>query len=290
MKYSYFPGCTLPTQMKNFELTVRWTARRLGIELEELDSWQCCQAVFPLSTDSPMGLVASFRALINAHQAGRALVTCCSGCFHVIKRTAHLMARDQETRQKLEAFCEQEYPPEGVQVLHYLDLLLSSLESVQPPVPLKDLRVGAYYGCLLLRPEDELGFDDPEDPQKMERLVRLLGAEPVLYAYRTECCGSYSSLLDRAGAEAAVRAIVSSARRAGAQVLVTSCPLCFWNLEESSLALATREPSFAPLPVLYFTQLVALALAAPDECLDWSAHRIDPRPAVAAFLPEVKEA
>lgn len=306
MRYCYFPGCTLHEQAKNLESGAMEAASRLGFEMVELESWQCCGAVFPLATDSAMPLVSPFRTLVRAHNRGEDLVTLCSACYNVLKRTNALVARDEETRNKLISFVEEgEYRGEG-RVAHFLEILKTDVgfDEVKAAVkrPLSGVRIAPYYGCLLLRPQEDLGFDDPENPSILEDLIDALGAEVVDYPYKTECCGAYLRIADEKSVMGPVSKIVRSAKKKGADVIVTSCPLCQYNLE-------TKQPGVLPhegerpaaggaglgvngaeaVPVVYFTQLLALALGAPADALGFDAHVVDPRPLLLAknLMPEV---
>ncbi|MFO8060523.1 MAG: CoB--CoM heterodisulfide reductase iron-sulfur subunit B family protein [Bacillota bacterium] len=268
MIYSYFPGCTLHQQARDFDQTARESARRLGISLEELKSWQCCGAVFPLATDALINLASPFRALASSHEAGADMVTLCSGCLNVLRRTNRLIAADRETRMKLEDFVEKEYSGQR-RVYHLLEVMERDLteEDIRSAAvrSLEGLRVAPYYGCLLLRPPDEMEFDDPENPQIMETLFRALGAEPVDYPFRTECCGAYLSVGVQDRTTRASAAVVRSAAKAGADLIVTSCPTCLYNLELANRALQESDPGFESLPTVYFSQVLALALGVDDE-------------------------
>ncbi len=260
MKYGYYPGCTLHQQAEEFDVTTRESARALGIELEELDSWQCCGAVFPLATDAVINLAAPFRALAAAYEAGVELVTVCAGCLNVLRRTNNLVQNDDETRDKLVDFVEEDYAGEG-RVHHLLELLRDEVgfESVSERTKrdLNGLRIAPYYGCLLLRPPDEMEFDDAEDPQILENMLAGIGAHPVSYPLRMDCCGAYLPIgeLEERRNRAAV-AVMRSASAAGAEAIVTSCPLCAHNLEQC----AQDVPGAEMLPVLYFSQVLAYAL------------------------------
>ena len=267
MNYSYYPGCTLHQQAQDFDRTARESARRLGISLEELDSWQCCGAVFPLATDALINLASPFRALASSHEAGADLVTLCSGCLNVLRRTNRRVIEDPETRMKLEDFVEKTYSGQR-QVYHLLEVIqreVSPADLKSAAVrSLEGLRIAPYYGCLLLRPADEMEFDDPENPAIFENFIAALGAEPVKYPFRTECCGAYLSVgaEDQTGAAAA--SVLQSAARSGADMIVTSCPTCLYNLDLSNQALALSG-DFEPLPTVYFTQVLAYALGIEDE-------------------------
>ena len=193
MSIPYYPGCTLSTKAKNYDRSGRAVAGALGLELEELSEWQCCGATFPLMVDDSMALIAPTRVLYQAQQAGERVATLCAICFHVLRRSQALLERDPEMLERINWFTEQEY--RGVQVTHLLELLRDDIgwETLAEKVvrPLTGLRVAPYYGCLLLRPFDEIGLDDPEDPVILHDLVRALGAEPVDFPFNIECCGSY---------------------------------------------------------------------------------------------------
>ena len=141
--------------------------------------------------------------------------------------------------------------------------------------------MGAFYGCLLLRPAAEMAMDDPDRPTIFENLLSALGAEPVEYAMKAECCGAFQVVHSDAMATRCSREIIDSARGRGAEMLVTACPLCQFNLEDRQREMAAADIGFKPLPVLYFTELLALALGEGEEALDLSKHTSDPRPALA---------
>ena len=257
MIYSYYPGCTLKTKAKELDRYARSSAQALGIELAELPEWQCCGAVYPMARDEIATRLSSVRALASARELGQDLVTLCSACHHVIKRVNHDMVNDEDIRTKVNNYLDLPEPYAGeTRVIHYLELLrdVVGFDELKKKVanPLKGRKVAAYYGCLLLRPSKELGFDNPENPSIMEDFIRALGAEPALYAYRNECCGGYVTLENNGLAQKKCNAIMASAKDAGAETIITACPLCMYNLDAN----ATGEK----LPVHYFTELLAEAL------------------------------
>lgn len=295
MKYTYFPGCTLHSQARNFDASARAGAAALGIEMEEPSSWQCCGAVFPLVTDNVMPLASPFRTLLRAQkQAYDGLTTLCSACYNVFKRTNYLVSQDAEKRQKLINFVDEgEYAGE-FPVEHLLEILRDKVgfAKIQERVnnKLEGLKVAPYYGCLLLRPKDEVAIDDLEDPSIMEDLMTSLGAESVKFPYRTECCGAYVSVASPDLALNAVSSILYSARKNGVDAIVVSCPLCQFNLDDKQQELMAKDRDFRPIPVLYFTQLLALALGCGVETCYFDQHRVDPRPLFRQrnLIPEVK--
>jgi heterodisulfide reductase subunit B len=280
MNYLYYPGCTLSTKASGYDRSGRAVAAALGIDLAELSEWQCCGATFPLAMDDSLALIAPTRVLYQAEQAGEQVATLCAICYHVLKRTQTALERDPEMRERINWFTEQEYKGQ-LRVMHFLELLRDDLgwASLAERVvrPLEGLRVAPYYGCLLLRPYDEIGLDDPEAPTILHDLLRALGAEPVDFPYNIECCGSYLTVKEPEVSETLSRDIVASAREHDAQMIVTACPLCQFNLDYPQ---REREAGHAggEVPVVYFTQLMAVALGLPEEDWGMEGHYVDPRP------------
>jgi len=286
MKIPYYPGCTLSTKAKGYDRSGRAVAAALGMELEELPEWQCCGATFPLATDNSLALIAPTRVLYQAEQAGERVAALCAICYHVLKRTQTTLGQDQEMRERINWFTEQEYQGK-VRVVHLLEVLRDDLgwEELARRVtrPLKGLRAAPYYGCLLLRPYDEIGLDDPEAPTILHDLLRALGAEPVDFPFNIECCGSYLTVKEPEVSEAMSRDIVTSAREHGAQVIVTACPLCQFNLDYPQRETASGR-SGDEIPVVYFTQLMAVALGLPEEDWGMEDHYVDPRTVINGIM------
>ncbi len=285
MKISYYPGCTLSTKARGYDRSGRAVAAALGMELVELPEWQCCGATFPLATDNSLALIAPTRVLYQAEQAGDRVAALCAICYHVLKRTQVALQRDEAMRERINWFTEQEYQGR-VRVVHLLELLRDELgwEALAERVtrPLKGLRAAPYYGCLLLRPYDEIHLDDPEAPSILHDLVRALGAEVVDFPYNVECCGSYITVKEPQVSEKMSQDIVASAREHGAQVIVTACPLCQFNLDYPQ---REREAGRTgeEIPVVYFTQLMAVALGLPEADWGMEEHYVDPRPVLAGL-------
>ena len=261
MKYSYYPGCTLRTKAKDLDEYARASAAALGFELEEIEDWQCCGGVYPLGTDEIATKLSSVRALNQAKEKGQDLVKICSACHHVIKRVNDDMKNVEDIRTRANNYMQLEAPYEGeTTVLHYLEVLRDRVgfDKLKEKVvnPLTGKQIGAYYGCLLLRPGKIMAFDDPENPRIMEDFIRALGAEPVIYPYRNECCGGYISLKEKEMSQNMCEKIEESAAGFGADMLITACPLCKYNLNKNS---------GNKMPVYYFTELLAEALGVKEE-------------------------
>lgn len=281
MKAPYFPGCTLYNKAKGLDSSTRTSLAALGVELVELPQWTCCGTVFPLAQDNYMGMVAAARILADAaeEEGGGRLVTVCSFCYNVLKRVNFVVRHDLEARQKLNNFLERNYAGE-TQIIHPLEICKSfvGFESIKDKTKhsLKDLKVACYYGCMLLRPASEMNFDDPERPTIMEELVAALGAEAVEFHNKTTCCGSYQVLHDNAVVMHRVQDILNSAM--AADLIITSCPLCQFNLDRVQEKILEQNAGFNKIPVLYFTQLIGVAMGLSGECLGLEQHYVDPRP------------
>ena len=259
MKFSYFPGCTLKNKAKDLDNYARQCAEILGVTLEEVENWQCCGGVFTTARDEIATKLSSVRLLKAAADKEQPLVTVCSACHNVVKQTNHAMQNDKEFADKTNRYMGQDGGYNGeTTVYHYLELLRDVIgydtlkEKVQKPLAGK--KVACYYGCLLLRPSATMAMDDPENPTIMEDMIRALGGTPVIYANRNECCGAYVTVENPALAEAKGNAIVANAKAMGADLIITACPLCRYNLMKSG----------ADIPVVYFTELLAEALGAKE--------------------------
>ena len=261
MKVSYYPGCTLKNKAKELDKYGRKSAEALGVTLEEIENWQCCGGAFTSSTDEIATKLSSVRALAEAKEKGQPLVTLCSACHNVIKRTNDAMANNADFAMKANNYLKLDAPYNGeTSVIHYLEMLRDTVgfdELAKKVVnPLKGKKIAAYYGCLLLRPGKVMAMDNPENPRIIEDFIRAIGAEPVIYAYRNECCGGYITLEDKTIAAKKSNNVLHSAKVAGAEMIITACPLCLYNLQKNG----TEE-----LPVVYFTELLAEALGVKED-------------------------
>ena len=259
MTYSYYPGCTLKNKAQDLDRWGRECMKALGVELQELDTWQCCGGVYPMAKDEIATKLSSVRSLCAARDRGQDLVTLCSACHNVLKQVNHDMAADADIRDRANQYMENQVPYQGeTRVLHYLEVLRDVIgwDKVKAAVkhPLTGRKIGAYYGCLLLRPGDVMQMDNPENPVILEDFLRAIGAEPVVYAQRNECCGGYVTLENKALADKRAGIVAGNAADCGAQELITACPLCLYNLNRSA----------SGLKVTYFTELLAEALGLKD--------------------------
>ncbi len=290
MKISYFPGCTLKTSAQNFETSAIASAKVLDVEMVELPRWNCCGVVTSLATDDLIHHVAAIRDLVRVQEMNKnglvkdnyRLLTLCSMCFHTLKRANLRVQENPDDLKTINDFMYLEEDYEGkVEVIHFLELLRDTIgfDKVKEKVkkPLGGLKIAPYYGCMLLRPK-EVGIDDPEEPTVQKNLLGALGAENVDNAYGKRCCGSYQTVRDKYVVADLAYDILSRARLEGADAISLSCPLCAFNLDNRQREVVEKYPDFTPMPVFYFTQLMALAFGLNEEVCGFDLNYIDPRP------------
>ena len=254
-KISYYPGCTLKNKAKDLDRYARETLAVLGYELDEIENWQCCGGAYTSAKDEIATKLPSVRALKAGYENGGKVLTVCSACYNVLKQTNNEFAVNPDFDTRVNNYLAPDFEYHGeAEVVHFLEFLRDEVgfDKVKAAVknPLAGRKIGAYYGCLLLRPSSVLGFDDPENPSLMEDLIRALGAEPVIYPMRNECCGGYITLDDKNAAKKRSTAVAQSAKEMGADCMITACPLCLYNITKN----AETE-----IKVKYFTELIAEA-------------------------------
>ena len=261
MKVSYFPGCTLKNKAKDLDKYARLCALKLGVELEEIENWQCCGGAFSMGEDEIASKLSSVRALQYAKEKDQYLVSVCSACHNVLKQTNYQMQNNSDFAFKANNYLAFDNPYNGeTKVIHYLELLrdVIGFDKIKENTvnSLKDKKIAAYYGCLLLRPSRVLAMDDAENPSIMEDFIKAIGATPVVYPYRNECCGGYATLEDKNLVSKKSGLVKNSAKNNGADLIITACPLCKYNLEKNNNT---------DIPVVYITELLAEALGLKEE-------------------------
>ncbi len=288
MKIPYYPGCTLKTMAKNFETSAIASAKTLGIDLVELPRWNCCGTVYSLTSDDLMHHIAPVRNLIRVQEMNESgvvkdehrLITLCSMCYNTLKRTNLLVKQDPEKLKTINDLMDREEDyKEKVDIVHFLEILREiGFEKVSEKVkkPLKGLKIAPYYGCLLLRPK-EVGRDNPEEPTILRELIEALGAEVIDSPYKASCCGSYQTVNRKyVVAEMAYNILTHAAKR-GAEAIVTSCPLCAFNLDNRQDEVKELHQDFKEMPVFYFTQLMAIAFGLDEKYCEFNLNHVDPR-------------
>lgn len=271
MRYAYYPGCTQETTAKEYNQSVFAVCQALGIELAELPDWNCCGASSGHSTNYWLSHALPGRNLAIAESEGLDIAVTCPACFLRLRSTRHEFKNKAKLRERLPELIDMPYEAK-YEVRHLLDIMCNSeaTETIEANVkkPLNGLRVAAYYGCYLVRPPELTGFDDPENPQTMDRLLEALGAEVLDWRGKVDCCGGSLSFTRKDMVAKLVAGICDAAREVGAEAIVTACSLCQANLE-------TRQVGEKPLPIFYFTELIGLALGC-DSAPWFKKHLVSP--------------
>jgi heterodisulfide reductase subunit B len=282
MKISYYPGCTLKTKAKNLDKAAVASLEALGIEVNEIERWNCCGAVHSLTADDLIHQVGPVRNLIRAKEQGAdRLVTLCSMCYNSLARANQIMKNDEVKRDTINRFMDEEIDYAGeVEVVHYLNYLQEQVGwgkiKEQVKVPMTDLKVAPYYGCTLQRPA-EIGIEPFGSYTLMNGLLEAIGATVMDFSAADKCCGSYQVLGVPAGENSAGAAIVNLASAAGIEALATSCPLCEYNLGKQQQQMIEKGRIATNIPTYYFTQLLAVALGLDVENYHFELN--DPRSA-----------
>lgn len=279
LTYAYYPGCTQETGSKEYDISVRLVCERLGIELKEPEDWNCCGAVHTAATDPLLGLTLPARNLALAEKQGlKEIVAPCSGCYKNLRSASKAIQADAALRQQVNDAIPDHSLEGNVAVKHPLYVFVNDygLENLEVTRPLTGLRVACYYGCVLTRPQDE--FDRPEKPLAMDRLVEKLGAEAVPFPLKTKCCGGAVLLSHTDTAVGLSAKVLLSAKQAGADCIALGCPMCQVALDLYQGRAERASGTQIDLPILYFSQLMALALGIEREQLAFERHIVSPAP------------
>ncbi len=274
--YAYYPGCTLHSTAKEYDVSTRLVCEEMGIVLRELEDWTCCGASSVHPTSHLLGIVLPARELQAAEQLGLPLAAACALCFSRLKHTAYELT-DKAKLGLVNELLGKEFH-NATEVVHLLKVLYEARDAMLLRKPLKGLKVACYYGCLLVRPQDIVNFDDVEDPQIMDRLMEKLGAEGIEWDFKTACCGASLPLTRRDVVLKLSHRILSQARQLGADCVAVACPMCHSNLDAYQKEMEAKYQDKLELPVLYFTQLVGLALDFSPKQLLLDKHFTDPLP------------
>ncbi len=286
MKFAYYPGCVAQSSGRELDLATRWVARALDLELVEFPTFSCCGSGFVDEANEVLNVAINARNLAIAERAGLDILTICSTCQGMLTLANHRLG-DPAVRAKVDpALAPLGIRYQGnVRVTHLLEVLVQKvgLPAIRAKVrrPLSGLKVGAFYGCHLLRPSDEMHSESGEEPHAFEDLLAVLGAEPVYYRGRVLCCGFPIQFVKPETAGRISGRQILDAKAHGADAMATPCPLCHISLDTYQRPAAKIVGQPLDLPVFHLPQLVALALGANPEELGLDRHLVDPAPALA---------
>jgi heterodisulfide reductase subunit B len=292
MRLGYYPGCSLHATAKEFDLSTRAVCNALGLELVEIEDWNCCgaTAAHAISDELAVGLAGRNLALA-AQQGLDSVLAPCAACFGRLKHAAKALGSGEaDLPAGLDARAAA-----GVRVHNILDALLNLAgpERIREKsvTPIAGLHPAAYYGCLLVRPPEIAEFDDPENPTSMEQILGAAGAQPVEWYHKLECCGASLAVTNTPSAVRLVADILSHAKAAGADCVAVACPMCQTNLDTRQAAAAARLSEELDLPIVYITELLGLAFGIAPRKLGLGRHIVDAtRLTQIAFTPAAEAA
>jgi heterodisulfide reductase subunit B len=282
VKYAFYPGCSLESSAKEYKESSSLVAEALDIDMAEIPDWICCGSTPAHMTDTMLSVaLPSYSLLLARKMEIDGVLVSCASCYSRLKAANHAIRNGKISREKLAGVLGERYEGD-VPVYHMLEIVT---EAVQKPGfeekikrRLQGLRVASYYGCLLVRPEEITGFDDREDPQSLDRIVKAVGGMTVDWRYKVECCGAALAFSQPEIVLKLSGQILEDAKQCGADVIVVACPLCHSNLD-------LRQPDSEKflgidleVPVLYFTQLLGLALGFSGGDLGLGKHVVSPIP------------
>jgi len=265
MTIGYYPGCSLSGTAREFDISVRKMCSLLDLKLQEIEDWNCCGATSAHATNHKLAVLLPARNQALADAQGLDLVLApCAACQNRQVTTRKTLMDSPELREEvqtitgIELTCKSEF----IGVTQLLEAMDPEEIKKRVTKPLTGLSLACYYGCLLIRPMEDMGFDDPENPLKMEAIMTALGATPVNWAFKIECCGAGLTLAQQPLIEELTHTIAKNAADNGAEAFVVACPLCQANLDMRQGSMRKRFGDVKEMPVYYISELVAIACGA----------------------------
>lgn len=296
MKMLFYPGCSMQRTARPYLDSLLAIREAIGVELEEVTDWNCCGATEYMSVHrvAAHALVGRNLALASRQAQGTDTLTAgCSACYLNLAKTDQQMREDPRLKVSVNDALSAgglSYEPGALKVRHLLDVVCNDVgyEAVKAKVvrPLYGLKLAPYYGCQVVRPDPDSRWDDREHPLAMDRLLRALGAEVVDYPLKTQCCGGHMTVIGPEVAYGLIRRLVHGAAAAGADAIVTLCPMCQLNLDAYQVEMNKFFKTRYAVPVLYFTQLMGLAFGKQPAELGIGKEFVDAAPALARIQEE----
>jgi heterodisulfide reductase subunit B len=284
MKYSYYPGCSLHTTAKEFDISTRVVMEELGIELAELKDWSCCGGSVAAGVSHDVGMAMAARNVALAKKEQLDLLASCSGCYNKSAK-ANKALDDPDEKERITAILSEmgvSVSDYNIRVRNVVDVLVNDIDiASRVKRPLTGLKVACYYGCLLTRPADITGWDSPIFPTSMDRISEMCGATVVDFRAKTKCCGGPILVSQKDTAFDLTKQILDEAQSLGADCIVLACPLCDTNLELRQADIEKKYNVSYNLPILYITEIIGLALGLKPNKLGMNKHIVSPKPILA---------
>ncbi|SDC41617.1 MULTISPECIES: CoB--CoM heterodisulfide reductase iron-sulfur subunit B family protein [unclassified Candidatus Frackibacter] len=277
MKYAYFPGCSLHSMAEEYNMATELVMEDLNVELREIPDWNCCGSTPAHTTSHLLPVALPARNLAIIEKEGLDVVAPCAACYNRFKAANKELNEDDDLKETVNEIIEMDYQA-NVEVLNLIEVFQNDdvMEILEEKVnvELKNIKPAVYYGCLLTRPPEVTEFDDAENPQSMDQIMEAIGAEPVEWTHKVECCGGSLVMARSEVVLKLSRDILKAAKQAGANCIVTACPLCHANLDMRQEQINKKFGDDFNMPIFYFTQLIGAALGHSKKNLGLKRHFI----------------
>jgi heterodisulfide reductase subunit B2 len=291
MKYAYFPGCSAESTARDLYLSTMTIAPVLGIELIEPAGWSCCGTTMAHQVDHDLSLSLAAANLLKVKDTGLDMVVSCASCYSRMKIANHEISTHQKTREAISAALGRDYDG-SVKVRHFVEIIIEDigLDAFKKALhhSLQGLKVASYYGCLLVRPPEVRGFDDPENPVYMDRLIDAMGGVALDWPHKVECCGASLTLTRSDLVVKLTETIIAMAKDSGAQCIAVACPMCQINLDMRQADILKETGRRYNMPILYITQLMGLCLGMSEKALGLNKLIISPQETMNFIRSQVR--
>ena len=270
MELSYYPGCTAHSTAIEYEKSIEAVLKVLGIEINELEDWNCCGSGPAKNISEDLVINLSARNIKIAERTGKDLLVPCAGCYNSLKKSEYAL-KNSNKKEEIENTVNFKFQG-NIKIKYILETFMEiGIDKIKENVkkPLSSIKAVCYYGCAILRPSEVVEFDNPENPTSIDKLMEAIGVQVIDWPCKVDCCGGDAALTNSKLAQKLIGKLINYAKEAGANCIVTSCGLCQANLD-------TKQSTEDPLPVLYFTELIGEAFQVGDRNSWWKKHIIDP--------------
>ena len=283
MKYAYYPGCSAESTARDHHMSILEVAGALDIDMAELKGWTCCGSTPAHHTDRLLSLSLPAANLLKVQETGLSMVVSCAACFNRMKVANHEIRTNPDIKKQVANTLGEQYDG-SVEIRHFIEILLEDIgiDRIQNAFThsLNDLKVVSYYGCLLVRPHEVTGFDDPENPTSMDQLVKAMNGEALDWPHKVECCGGGFALSRPDIVIELSDSILGMAEAAGAQCITVACPMCQVNLDLRQKDINSKKNKNYNLPIVYITQLLGLCLGISPKKLGIKKCIVSPKPVI----------
>ena len=289
-KYAIFLGCTIPARQPNYELSARKSLGKLGVELVDLANATCCCPPPVQSLDLEASIAIAAYNICLAEEEDISMLTLCSGCFESLAMTNAMLKKNEKLKTRINRILAETGKKYlgSIEIKHFLQVLMDDvgIECIKERLvkPLTNLKVAAFYGCHALRPSELLKLDDPERPHILENLIEALGAKNIEYRNKLKCCGGLlRGVSDDLALDLAKDKLVNTSK-AGADCITTLCPFCFVALDIGQMQVRSKFNENYDMPVLHYSELLALALGIDPKELALDTHKIKTDKVISKIL------